>query len=217
MPSPISSDDFSPINWQGDACTQFGELFKTNERLNQFLAWLLGSNGELSDAVLDGIADRISPVGTLQQYGGVTPPSDRYLFANGQAVSRVAYPVLFSRYGITFGSGDGSTTFNLPNVTNRMLVGSSGTYPMGVTGGEETHTLLENEMPAHTHAISGTFHAANNDSGGGAVDGGNFSGTPKAIGEDPLYMTLTAGSTGGGEAHNNMPPYLSMPAIIRVK
>ena len=64
------------------------------------------------------------PVGTILSYGGLTPPSNGYLLCNGQAISRTTYKDLFDVIGTNFGSGDGSTTFNLPDLRGEFLRGA---------------------------------------------------------------------------------------------
>jgi len=67
-----------------------------------------------------------SPAGVIEAYGGSTAPAG-YLLCDGSAVSRTTYSALFSAIGATFGSGDGSTTFNLPDLRGRFLRGVDGT------------------------------------------------------------------------------------------
>ena len=99
------------------------------------------------------------PLGVILPYGGSSPPDISYLFAQGQAISRVTYSALFALYGTTYGSGDGSSTFNLPNLSYKVPIGpgvsSTTTYSLGQIGGEESHTLIVPETPSHTH--SGTM------------------------------------------------------------
>lgn len=68
--------------------------------------------------------------GTIIAFGSNTVP-EGYLLCNGSTVSRTTYAALFAVIGITYGEGDGSTTFALPNLTNRVLQGCSDTYPVG--------------------------------------------------------------------------------------
>jgi len=131
-----------------------------------------------------------------------------WLECNGQAVSRTTYAALFTAIGGTYGVGDGSTTFNVPNMSRRVPVGrgGSGSGTLGATlantGGAETHTLITSEMPAHTH----TFQDPN--AAGAAATSG---GVSVVQGES----TQNTSSTGGGGAHNNMQP--SMVLIYMIK
>lgn len=151
MGSPILGSSFNPILWTGSACAQFREMFATNEKLNQIFSWMFNTAGELSDAVVDGIADRLTPCGVIQAYGGSVMPSDYWLPCNGQAVSREAYPKLFIRYGTSFGAGDGTTTFNLPDARNRALVGSGDEYAIADVFGVKEVSLVDTDVPRHYH------------------------------------------------------------------
>ncbi len=84
-----------------------------------------------------------------------------------------------------------------PNLQDRFIVGAGGSYSIGESGGEAAHTLTEAEMPAHTHPVQGT-------GSGGNLNGANTSGP------------ATTGSTGGGLAHENRPPYYSLAYIMRL-
>lgn len=121
------------------------------------------------------------PVGTMHEYIGTTAPTDpdgvqRWMLVQGQAISRTTYPVLnsmMSAAGYPFGSGDGSTTFNLPNMESRGPIGAgqgSGltNRALGSTGGEETHLLALTEIPNHNHALTDPGHNhGHNDPGHG--------------------------------------------------
>jgi microcystin-dependent protein len=121
------------------------------------------------------------PAGSMQMYAGTatqtvsagvvttTAPSG-WLLANGDAISRTTYSSLFSAIGTTYGTGNGSTTFNLPDLRGRLPMGSgtgvglnasgtgvtSGTAmtarALGAWFGEETHLLTTAELASHTHA-----------------------------------------------------------------
>lgn len=96
-----------------------------------------------------------APVGSIMLYGGaVAPPG--WLLANGAQVSRTTYADLFAVLGTGFGIGDGSTTFNLPNLAGRFPLGVSGTYPRGSVGGSPTRTLSVTNLPSHVHGMSHT-------------------------------------------------------------
>lgn len=113
---------------------------------------ILGASGGGSDIAV--------PIGTITPYAGASAPNVNWLVANGAAVSRTTYAQLFAVCGTTFGSGDGSTTFNVPNLVNKMPVGSGGLYARGATGGEATHALTSAEVAAHTHSFSASLTGA---------------------------------------------------------
>jgi microcystin-dependent protein len=90
-----------------------------------------------------------------------------YLMCNGQTVSRSTYSGLFAVIGTTFGAGDGSTTFTLPNYTNRMPVGAGSAYALAATGGSadaivvshsHTYSGTTSTGGAHTHSVSDPGH-----------------------------------------------------------
>jgi microcystin-dependent protein len=159
------------------------------------------------------------PTGTLLAFAGSTAPAG-YLLAYGQAVSRTTYATLFALVGTTYGSGDGSTTFNLPDLRGRTAVGkddmggsaanritSAGSgingTTLGATGGTETHTLTLGQIPSHNHTLSlapsGFDNSDNPISGSGA--------SPNRTG--------TTTSAGGGGAHLNTQPSLIANYIIK--
>lgn len=104
-------------------------------------------------------ASELTPVGAIQMFGGASAPS-KWLMCDGSAVSRATYADLFSTVGTTFGAGDGSTTFNLPDLRDNFPVGAGSTYSRGDTGGEATHALTSSEMPAHTHTGPSHSHGS---------------------------------------------------------
>jgi microcystin-dependent protein len=92
------------------------------------------------------------PAGIIMPFAGTVAP-ENYLFCDGSAVSRSTYATLFDVIGTTFGAGDGSSTFNLPDLSGRVPLGVSQAHALGTTGGSETVTLTESELPAHVHEV----------------------------------------------------------------
>jgi microcystin-dependent protein len=158
-------------------------------------------NLQINAANIIGLSSTGVPSGSMVAWSSQTIPSG-WLLCNGDAVSRTTYATLFGVTGTTFGSGDGSTTFNLPNGTANVLGGYlSGDANFGIFGGtvgEATHTLTTNEIPSHSHSgglsSSGTSNLA---AGGGFTPGVN------------------TGNTGGGAAHNNIQRTLTINWIIK--
>lgn len=97
--------------------------------------------------------------GKIVLFAGSTVP-EGYLVCDGTAVSRSTYSTLFDAIGTTYGVGDGSTTFNLPDLTGRVAIGVSGTYSLGSSGGEEAHSLSVAEIPAHLHTVPQHGHGS---------------------------------------------------------
>lgn len=168
------------------------------------------------------LATTVDPSGTIKLYAGASAPTG-YLICDGTAVSRTTYADLFTAIGTTFGVGNGTTTFNVPDFRRRVPVGAGGTgtgtlgNALGNTGGAETHTLAISEMPLHGHPYRASSGGGigSNTTGGFMVDSdldqnySAFTGAPtEAMGEQ-------IGGTGGGGAHNNMPPSLVVNYIIK--
>jgi microcystin-dependent protein len=112
-----------------------------------------------------------APAGTIEAYAGSTAPTG-WLLSYGQAVSRTTYANLFAVISTTYGSGDGSTTFNLPDLRGRAIAGVDNmggtdagrlsiTNTLGTATGAETHTLSSAEMPSHTHTQDSHNHTQN--------------------------------------------------------
>lgn len=164
---------------------------------------------EWEEVLLPPTGDTL-PVGSISAYSGENIPTN-WLKCNGQAVSRTTYADLFSVIGTTYGSGDGSTTFNVPNISERVIVGNNGDgeFSLGNTGGEKEHALTINEMPSHTHLYRASIGA------------GNAEGTLNFGDQNGAVISGSYGNaiqnTGGSQAHNNMQPYIALNYIIKAK
>lgn len=131
------------------------------------------------------------PIGSVFDYPSATPPNSNYLLANGQAIGRVAYASLFTLISTTFGSGDGTTTFNIPNYTDRMAITAGNLYSLAATGGATTHTLTQAEAPSGLLTLNdpGHFHTAT------STDSGHIHNITDA-GHTHTPRQNTAGSAG---------------------
>ena len=96
--------------------------------------------------------------GLIEPFAGAVAPIG-YLFCDGAEVSRDTYATLFAVIGTTYGIGDGSTTFNLPDMSGRVLVGVSNDHALASTGGSETATLDSTTIPSHVHTVPKHGHA----------------------------------------------------------
>lgn len=145
-------------------------------------------------------------VGEVRAFAFASVPA-LWLACDGSAKSRAAYAALFAVIGINYGSGDGSTTFNLPNALGRMVVGAGAgagltTRVLGGWGGEETHLLTKPELPSHYHTMTQI--------GGSTLIPSAGSG-PYSI---PARVTTNTTSEGNDQAHNNMPPFFTLTYCI---
>jgi microcystin-dependent protein len=102
------------------------------------------------------------PAGVISQFAGASAPSG-YLLCDGSAVSRTTYSALFAALDTTYGAGNGTTTFNLPNLQNRVPVGKgSGTFgSLNASGGSEDVTLTVDQIPSHNHTQNSHNHTQN--------------------------------------------------------
>ncbi len=166
------------------------------------------------------------PPGSVVAYIASSAPGG-WLLCDGSAISRTTYSILFGIIGTTYGSGDGSTTFTLPDMRGRVPVGyGSGAglsaRTMAATGGEETHTLTSDEMPSHNHNITDPGHAHSyvNNTNNQSTD--NAFHTETVADDSDIGATtgtsttgITINNTGGGQAHNNMQPFIVLNYIIK--
>lgn len=100
--------------------------------------------------------DKSMPIGSVTAYTGASAPAG-WLVCDGSAVSRTTYASLFAVCGTSYGGGDGSTTFNLPNMVDRFVKGAGTGVARGTTGG--SNTISTSQMPSHNHTGSISINA----------------------------------------------------------
>lgn len=136
-----------------------GEL----ERLRYQFAQILGTDYWYKPAAtnLTSVGNVVVPVGGVIDYPVATAPSASWHLADGTAISRAGYPALFALIGTTFGVGNGTTTFNLPDYRDRMSIGAGTTYAAAATGGAVTSTVAITD-PGHNHTQNSHTHTMGN-------------------------------------------------------
>lgn len=157
------------------------------------------------------------PTGSLLMWSTTAAPTG-YVFCDGSAVSRTTYAALFAVIGTTFGSGNGSTTFNLPNYNNRTPVGAGGLYALGVTGGSKDANVV-----SHTHTlsggnVSGTFVTGVSTTTSSPLPTGGAVTTITSVTTttgSPSYSSPTVQTAGSSGTDANMQPYLAINFIIK--
>lgn len=183
------------------------------------------------------------PIGAVIDFAGSTAPAG-WLLCFGQELSRAAYPALFALIGTMFGAGDGSTTFNAPDLRGRVVAGldamggvlagrlnavmASGT--MGGVGGTQQHTLTAAQMAGHTHGVTtGAFAHTHSmpfpsftttTTGGGSFGISIYANSNTSVLTDSTTvpgqsLTTNAGNGLSGTAHLNTQPTMVMNKIIR--
>lgn len=189
----------------------------------------MGNPTATSDAVTKQHFDSLAstggtagvPIGMVMPHMGGAVPSG-FLVCDGREVSRTTYAALFAIIGIAYGTPSGGTTFVLPDLRGRLIVGVDNmggvvagriVSPWGSTlagiGGAQNHTLSTSELPSHTHGFTDRYLSSG--AGGAATGEASPAGTA-------LTFATTAGvsgSQGSGGAHNNVQPVIAVAYVIR--
>lgn len=197
------------------------------------LGALFGASGSI-DSALGG-----APAGVVLPFAGSTAPAG-WLLCYGQAVDRTTYAALYAAIGTAYGAGDGSTTFNLPDMRGRVPAGKDnmgGTaasrlttaaggvdgVTLGASGGGQTHTLTAPQVPNLNVGVSGDvtvngsmpWITAGMNVAGGGTNLAYGSGGPTNLSSSGNNSMAGATTNGGGGAHPNVQPTLVLNSIIK--
>lgn len=138
-----------------------------------------------------------------------------WAFCDGQILPINQNQSLYSLLGTTYG-GDGRTSFALPDLRGRTPMHLGNGHTQGQKSGEETHTLAANEMPQHTHSMRASTNTVSTNDPNSNVIGTN-SGAPYRDSSTGVMGTDQLARVGGGQAHENMQPYLAVNFCIALR
>ena len=180
---------------------------------------------DYSGASLTGIEG--IPTATIIPWSSASAPAG-FLECNGAAVSRSTYAALFAVVGTTYGAGDGSSTFNVPDLQDKCVVSKSNNKALASTGGANTTTNSGNIGGSTANATLSTAQLSSHTHNGGgnpSSPGRYFNNPNMTFGKKGTQNTGNAGS-GGGHSHNMsanftgdatsvVQPYLTILYIIK--
>jgi microcystin-dependent protein len=150
-------------------------------------------------------------LGEVRVFGaGVIPRG--WLACEGQTLPISQNQALFSLLATQFG-GDGISNFKLPDLRARLPIGVSGSYPAGAVGGEATHALISDEIPAHTHEARACSTVADQ-----ALVANDFWASTMGYdtAPDATMAPVAIATAGAGAPHDNMQPYLALNFCIAI-
>ncbi|WJS04474.1 phage tail protein [Roseibium aggregatum] len=143
-----------------------------------------------------------------------------WAFTDGQILPINQNQSLYSLLGTTYG-GDGRTTFALPDLRSRTPIHEGAGYQLGQKGGAETVTLTAAEIPEHSHPVKAVSSAGNSRTPNMALFGSEIAPDkayrPYEVGTMTQMRSGTVTNAGGGQAHNNMQPYLTLNFCIALQ
>ncbi len=200
-------------------------------------------SGRLKIVYPDGTLGFVGlPPGSVIYTSSSTTPVG-YLVADGSAVSRSTYADLFAQIASDFGAGNGTTTFNIPDIKGRVIAGEDsganrltgsyfGSAVRAAVGGSEAHALTLNEITAHDHGgLTGAMtvnathtHGVAGGTSGGTTSAGTGAGGPPAAVAGPATITINAVNidhfhtipvAGSSVAHTNIQPTIILRALIK--
>jgi microcystin-dependent protein len=189
---------------------------------NGVFAGLTDLYGLIADSTNSKLVPKnIAPAGMVVAWTTASAPT-HWLLCDGSEVSRTTYATLFAAIGITYGAGNGTTTFTLPDLRGRVIImvdgaanritaastGGNNADSLAGQGGTETHTLVTGEIPAHAHAETYS------DGLGTAPDTILPQSTNATGGGGDTETSLSSDNQGGGGAHSNTQPWLALNYII---
>ena len=154
------------------------------------------------------------PSGQIIAYAGTVAPTG-WLLCNGNAIDRITYAALFAAIGTVWGVGDGSSTFNIPNLVGRTLLGNSVAYALGSSGGQASITLTTAQLPAHSHGITDPGHVHASVVSASNVTSGSSAGGVSAGNTSSATTGITVNNTGSGNPIPSLPPYAAIQWLIK--
>lgn len=170
------------------------------------------------------IISLLPPTGSIMPFAGTSLPSG-YLWCDGSTKTIASYPALYAVCASKYGTAT-STDFYLPNLSGRFPLGDSGSTVPGDTGGASTVTLTTNQIPSHTHTQNAHGHGITHSTSQTTNTSHTHEGTTRlsmavtgatntTLSASTDNATATNQNTGGGNSHENMPPYLVLNYIIK--
>lgn len=157
-------------------------------------------------------------VGSIVNWGGaVASIPTGWLLCNDQAISRTTFSTLFSAIGTRYGVGDGSSTFNVPDLRGKFPRGAEDAQDPGSTGGEDTHALTTAELATHNHGVTdgGHIHGFNASNSAGSAGTPGDQAASGTLNTNSATTGISINNAGSGTAHENKPAFQEVLYIIK--